>query len=278
MDLYDILSEGRHTPLTPEEIAELFHAGRFGRDEPCRQVAAGSWRTLDELFPLLKYDAAAYSVTPEESKPRSRSLLSPLESVLIVLLLGSIAFFAWERVKPAKDDASFLTHRHRQASVMPQAAPVWPANNVSFQPTPYRASVADRTQFDQDRLAAEQRQREQTARDQAALADRMRAEAEQRAREAQKAAGRDVIVPLDQYTTITDIGGSAVSLKVHDNDVTTFDVWINGQWLRGIVKQKGATHSGNDETLIYRNGGASLYYVWEISGRLDSCLLRVREN
>lgn len=149
-------------------------------------------------------------------------------------------------------------HGHRETSITTPAALVWPANNVSFQSTPFRASVADRTQFNQGRSAAEQRQQEQTARDATARAEQMRAEADQRAREAQKAAGRDVIVPLEEYTTITDIDGSAVALKVHDNDVTSFDVWINGQWLRNIQKQKGITHSGNDETLIYRNGGASL--------------------
>ncbi|MGI9087483.1 MAG: hypothetical protein ACR2HH_07065 [Chthoniobacterales bacterium] len=67
-------------------------------------------------------------------------------------------------------------------------------------------------------------------------------------------------------------------MKIHDNDVTSFDVWINGSWRREVKKEKGITQSGTDETFIYNNGRASLYYVWEISGKLNYCSLRVRNN
>ncbi len=277
MDLYDVLSEGCQTPLTSAEIADLFHAGSFSRDEPCRRVGARTWRTLDELFPLLKYDAEAYSVTPEARESPSRSMTSPLASALIVLLLGSIAFFAWDRAKPLDGDGSFVTHRHRRTAVTTPTALVWPTRNISFQSTPYRASVTDSTQFNQDRLAAEQRQREQTARDQAALAEQMRTEAEQRAREAQKAAGTDYQVPLEENYYIP-MPRPGLWLKVHDNDVTSFDIWINGARYRDVPKRKGITHSGNDETFVYSNGRADLFYVWEISGRINYCLLRVREK
>jgi hypothetical protein len=74
-----------------------------------------------------------------------------------------------------------------------------------------------------------------------------------------------------------NVGGTGVSVKIHDNDVTSFDVWINGQWRREVPKQKGITQSRTDETLIYDSGRARLYYVWEISGRINHCLLRVRD-
>lgn len=45
-----------------------------------------------------------------------------------------------------------------------------------------------------------------------------------------------------------------------------------------VRKQKGISHSRTDETFVYGNERASLYYVWEISGQLNHCLLRVREN
>lgn len=122
MDLYDVLSEGCHTPLTSKQIANLFHAGSFSRDEPCRRVDARSWRTLDEFFPLLKYDAGASSFTPEEGESLRRPLISPLASALIVLLLGSIAFFTWDQTKPLGSDGSFVTHRHRQTAVTTSAA------------------------------------------------------------------------------------------------------------------------------------------------------------
>jgi hypothetical protein len=67
-------------------------------------------------------------------------------------------------------------------------------------------------------------------------------------------------------------------VKIHDNDVTSFDVWAGGQWRREVPKQKGITQSGTDETLIYNTGRARLYYVWEQSGKLNHCLLRVRED
>ncbi|MGI8432242.1 MAG: hypothetical protein ACR2MW_08140, partial [Chthoniobacterales bacterium] len=232
---------------------------------------------LDEIFPLLKYDARAYSVTPEERESLSRSMTSALASALIVLLLGSIAFSAWERSRPLERDGSFVTHRHQRTSVATPAAFVWPANKVSFQPTPYRASVTDRTRFNQERLDAEHRQREQTARDQAALAERMRAETEQRTREAQKAAGTDYHVPLDENYYIP-MPGAGVWVKVHDDDVTSFDIWINGARYRDVPKEKGITHSRTDEKFVYNNGSASLYYVWEIAGEINHCMLRVRQN
>lgn len=166
MDLYDVLSEGSHATLTSEQTANLSQAGSFSRDEPCRRVGARAWRTLDELFPLLKYEAGASSAAPDESAPLSRSMIPLLASALIVLLLGSIAFFAWDRARPLERDGSFVTHRQTSITA----------------PAPYRASVADRNQFNKGRSAAERSQREETARDVAPRAVQMRAEAEVRAR------------------------------------------------------------------------------------------------
>ena len=67
-----------------------------------------------------------------------------------------------------------------------------------------------------------------------------------------------------------------MNVKIHDNDITSFDVWVNGAHLRDVRKQKGNTHTRTDETLIYQNGKAKLYFVWEISGTLNSCILRIR--
>jgi len=100
---------------------------------------------------------------------------------------------------------------------------------------------------------------------------------EQKLREQEKAAGHDHHVALDDWQTI-DVGGESVTLKIHDNDVTSFDVWVNYGVRREVKKEKGITRSGTDETLIYTNGRASLYYVWEISGRINHCLLRVRDG
>jgi hypothetical protein len=73
---YDLHVEGYHTPLTAEEIAELFRGGRLRRSDKCREVGAREWRTIDELFPLLKYDlSGGTSGAPPTSRRRNKSAL-----------------------------------------------------------------------------------------------------------------------------------------------------------------------------------------------------------
>jgi hypothetical protein len=55
---YEVAEEGYHTPLTAEQIEELFRAGRLRRTDACREAGQQQWRTMDELFPLLKYDSS----------------------------------------------------------------------------------------------------------------------------------------------------------------------------------------------------------------------------
>jgi hypothetical protein len=121
--------------------------------------------------------------------------------------------------------------------------------------------------------AAQQREAQERQRQQAELA-RLQQE---RAKQEEQAHGQDLITPLDR-DVLVDVGGVSVSVKIHDNDVATFDVWINGAWHRAVPKQKGITQSRTDETLIYNAGRAWLYYVWEPSGKLNHCLLRVRHD
>ncbi|HEX4667460.1 MAG TPA: hypothetical protein VH207_12750 [Chthoniobacterales bacterium] len=119
----------------------------------------------------------------------------------------------------------------------------------------------------------DQRQREAAA----AFADRMRRVAEEVKRAALKAAGVNRPVPLDQDDYIPMPGGG-VWIKVHDNDVTGLDVSINRAQSRQLPKQEPISPWGTDETLIYSNGSASLFYVSQVNAGLDRCLLRVREN
>lgn len=134
---------------------------------------------------------------------------------------------------------------------------------------PQNTAALQESRFAEQRRQAEERQREQIEREQLAA---------ERARQEQKAAGHDVIISLDQ-DALVNVGGVNVYVKIHDNDTTSFDVSINRGWpRRQVPKQKGITHSGTDETLIYDSGSAYLYYVWELSGKLDSCRLRVREH
>jgi hypothetical protein len=142
-------------------------------------------------------------------------------------------------------------------------APAEEPNRASYSRSVELARIAEQSRREQ--AQAQQQRQQQTE-----------ALRQQRLLEEQKAAGRNEHVPLDQWQ-IVNVGGEAVRVKIHDNDVTSFDVWINYDFRREVKKEKGITHSGTDETLIYSNGRASLYYVWEISGRINHCLLRVRD-
>lgn len=74
MKKYDLHVEGYHTPVTAEQIAELFRGRRLRRSDKCREVGAREWRTIDELFPLLKYDSSgSVSGAPPSSRGRITS-------------------------------------------------------------------------------------------------------------------------------------------------------------------------------------------------------------
>ncbi len=78
MSQYEIHVEGYFTPLTADKISELFAAGRLRRNDPCRKVGQEGWRTIDELFPLLKHEASnsRTSLPPE----RRRSMADKSDS------------------------------------------------------------------------------------------------------------------------------------------------------------------------------------------------------
>jgi hypothetical protein len=266
------------------QIAELFQSGRLRRDHRCKHVAQEEWRTIDELFPLLKYQSAgpAFYCLPEPP------VLSRETRILMFgLLAGACAvtalWYYFAHHATARNDPPRVTVHYwpKTISTTPTVAPTVsqqePTANISADAP--STTYASRTAIDlqvaqqaEQRRQAEEPQREQAA----AQADRDRLIAE-RARLEQKAAGRDVIFALDQQGPVI-VGGNSVSVKIHDNDVTSFDVWIDSSRRRAVRKQKGITQSGTDETLIYALGRARLYYVWEISGQLNHCRLRIRED
>jgi hypothetical protein len=281
VNLYDVLADGYHTPLTKTQITELFQAGRLGRNQPCKQIEKKEWRTVDELFPLLKYDSARqyfYQPTERHSSQARNGAFAIAISALAILGVSLGAYFGLRGEAHAIKDAGIAEVPNRLPDRVTTSVPTVDSANVNA------VSPANVTQPDdfsrqarlaQERLMAAQRQREQS---QAVQLAQDRANAEQRERERQKATGRTVPIPLDQSTLVSDVGGSNVIVKIHDHDITTIDVWIGYGGPLRLTKQKGITDSGTDETLIYSNGRAHLYYVWEISGKLNHCLLRVRED
>ncbi len=272
MDLYDVMAEGCHTPLSSRQIAELFRAGEFDRHLPCKQLGKTTWRTIDEVFPLLKYGQRAPSFDSEDPPARRPVWPFVVTVALLALLFAGGAFYFWNQ--HSSDSAAGF----QPQVILPVVARMTPSPRS--QPQAFHSSTKPfRSESgNTERLLAEKRQREQTAREQAARADQMRANAERQRQEAAKAAGKDYHVPLDEDFVIQDPSGLSARVKVHDNDVTSFDIWVNGAHYGNVQKRKGISHSRTDETFVYNNGRASLYYVWEISGKLNHCLLRVRRD
>jgi hypothetical protein len=103
--LYDLLVEGYHTPLTAPQIAELFHAGQIHRNDPCKEVATERWKTIDELFPLLKYHSSGSSrsirrgvstdPSTDNAKPAGRPGTSALKAGWVCFAIGlSLSWFS----------------------------------------------------------------------------------------------------------------------------------------------------------------------------------------
>jgi hypothetical protein len=295
--LFEILQDGFHTPLSETQIAELFRAGRLGRNTPCKAVSKKDWRTIDELFPLLKYHAqwqfgSEPAETSRESRLRRRIVAGIGLATAAATALAMYYYLAGQnppdRQVAAIDyiplsDSPPPRPRHPVSSAQSDQRPVFASTTATFSNTNNNPVVVPAEESNSQsyiRSAETMRLAEQSRLEQAQAQQQQRQQAEaakqRRAREEQKAIGHDHHVPFDNWQTI-DVGGESVTLKIHDNDTTSFDVWMNYGVRREVKKEKGITHSGTDETLIYSNGRAALYYVWEISGRINHCLLRVRD-
>lgn len=287
MNFYEVLADGYHSPLTKTQIAELFQAGRLGRHHPCKQLDGKAWRTIDELFPLLKYETSTISMSQDDgqSAKAQRTRILMLFLFMAPATAGALLWFCFasnavgrvERADPTASNwpkiispaAAAPPSDNRARAGQKQATPEQ-VNRTATLPVNSAAALRETigpqaARFAQGRLDVDQKQREQN-------------QAEQIELERRKALGRDVVVLLDQFTVVHDVGESSVTLKIHDEDVATLDVWINSSFPVRLSKQKGITGSGTDETLIYTNSRARLYYVWEISGRLNHCRLRVRDK
>ncbi len=289
--LYNVQKRGIHKPLTREQITELFHDGHLHRNDKCKPAAKSDWQTIDELFPLLKYDGTYLHVSAlQEKRPGivwSERFLLAFAAIVVV----GLSIFLCERfINRNRATAPLVTHhsyspeparRHPSpasttSSVTSFTEPTRVTTPISIKPA-FTAGVADPAAAARAGSDEQRSQREQLQREQAANADRLRQENRAREEALARAKGTDHIIPLDTYCSVP-IGASSISVKIHDNDVTSIDVWINGSWRHELKKEKGISGSGTDETLIYTSGRSRVYYVWELSGELNHCLLRVHEN
>lgn len=72
MDLFEVKGSGLSNPLNAREISQLFRYGRLHRNVPCKPKGEATWRTVDELFPLLKYSPEVYSLPSDGPQRRRR--------------------------------------------------------------------------------------------------------------------------------------------------------------------------------------------------------------
>jgi hypothetical protein len=85
----------------------------------------------------------------------------------------------------------------------------------------------------------------------------------------------DLQVQLDQFVELQNVGGESVRLAIHDDGPTSFRVAI--RYARPVSYDKArGIDPGTDETLIYSNSRARVYYVTTPSGKVGYCLLRIR--
>jgi hypothetical protein len=273
VERYDVLEDGSHKSLTKTEIADLFRAGRLNRDHRCKLAEKKEWRTIDELFPLLKYDSTGPDYPLSEAYLPNSTLLFVLGGTLAALILSIAALLFWWNHKASITPAPIAESGPKMIAS---------ANVNLYEASPStqnqsRTAIHNSSSVEGDRRARERQRIEQMTRERMTEVDQRSAETERRKRAEEQAAEVDYHIPLDQNYYV-NMNGGGVSVRIHDNDVTSFDVWVDGMHHREVPKQKGITHSRTDETLIYNNGRSSLYYVWEISGELNHCLLRVRDN
>jgi len=93
MELYDVKAPLLRCPLNSAEISHLFRSGYLHRRIRCKPEGAADWKTIGELFPLLGYNFAGYSLPSEGSHRRWRRFALPLLAVLVV----ASVYVCWDR-------------------------------------------------------------------------------------------------------------------------------------------------------------------------------------
>ena len=97
MDLYDVRGRGFHSPLNAREISRLYRFGQLDGRHPCKPKGEAKWHSVDELFPLLRYEAAAPPLRfdePQALQHHRKAILSVC--VILVALAGMAGFHLWK--------------------------------------------------------------------------------------------------------------------------------------------------------------------------------------
>jgi len=146
MDLYDVKARRFHSPLNYREISQLYRGGQIGGRLPCKPRGEAKWRTLDEVFPLLKYEAAAPPFRFEESGHSRKKGPFISACALVLGLLGTATFHFWIQSAPT---AAREQRKQPQPSepILAQFASTGAitSSNKPVQPLGQGAVIADQT-------------------------------------------------------------------------------------------------------------------------------------
>lgn len=174
VQLFEILQDGFHTPLTEAQISQLFQAGRLNRHTPCKPVKQAAWRTIDELFPLLKYNAP-WRLTYRSAEPSSefrfrRAIVVAASLIVSASAALTLCFYSQGESSGNRRITAIDSISSSTGPSNVRRAPV-----ITTQPIPNTVSVpAEQAQTQAAiRLAEAQRINEQARRDQA-LAEQQR--------------------------------------------------------------------------------------------------------
>jgi hypothetical protein len=185
VQFYDVVAGGNRTALTKPQIAGLFQAGQLACNDPCKEAGRAEWRTIDELFPLLKDGTTARSLyqPTELHSSRARTIgLAAAISILVISAAFLVGYFAFRGGANGSKNAIAA-----KEAANPPAPVSYTIENPYF--------LSQKARAEQERLNAVRRAREQS---QAARLAQDRADAERREREVQKAGGGTERIPLNQ--------------------------------------------------------------------------------
>jgi hypothetical protein len=282
------MAEGYHTPLTATQIADLFRAGRLVRGDPCKETGKTAWRTIDELFPLLKHDSpdgsssgrtesanVYHSIRSEADVTRRTILIGTLVAlfVLCVFLVGPGYFGTSDKSQTASVTMRMQTQlpgdpdSERSATIASLATKTYSAE-----------TYANEQMYGAARLRQEDRARqlEQTSLNERRTIDERNRAQQDRQTQSSRSAEQEFTLPLGTYTRVS-LGGASYRIAVHDDGPDEIRVLVDYRPVLRFQKQSG--FEGRDiETLILSNGNAHLYYVNEISDHIGHCKLRLRNE
>jgi hypothetical protein len=269
--LYDLLAEGYHTPLSSDQIADLVRVGRLQKNTPCKEVGQQTWRTIDELFPLLKYGVVSDEAAdndPSRSFNREPLIIGSIVAAFTSAVLRvSLVYPAARNTNSSVASFQSQTHRSSELVASPASTP-WPRTSIPGYAAEqsYRAAQLRQEQraqqLEQDRRASEQ-----------IIEERNRAYQQQ---PLPRSAEQEFTVPLGAYTRVS-LGGVSYRVAIHDDGPDEIRVLVGYRPFLRFQKRNGF-EARDMETLILSNGNSRLYYVNEISDHVGHCKLRLRDE